>query len=106
MAKPPPLSELDRREFINGHWTTRNTDTAAAEIASILVQVRPERLDAAVQAIEALPGAQIYTRDPKGKLVVVIEAPEVGSIGTALNTISLMPDVLTAALVFHGTDEA
>ena len=44
------------------------------EIASILVQARPERLDEAARAIEALPGAQIYSRDPKGKLVVVIEA--------------------------------
>ncbi len=78
----------------------------AFEIASILVQARPERLDAAAHAIEALPGTQIYSRDPRGKLVVVIEASDVGAIGTTLNTISLMPDVLTAALVFHGTDEA
>lgn len=105
MAEPPRAPELDRREFINGHWTTRDVAVDATEIASILVQVRPERLDEAARAIEALPGAQIYTRDPRGKLVVVIEAPQVGAIGTTLNTISLMPHVLTAALVFHGTDE-
>ena len=75
------------------------------EIASILAQIRPERLDAAASAIESLPGTQIYSRDPRGKLVVVVEAADVGAIGTILNTISLMPDVLTAALVFHGTDE-
>ena len=63
-----------------------------SEIASILVQARPERLDAAARAIEALPGTQIYSRDPKGKLVVVIEASDVGSIGATLNTISLMPE--------------
>jgi nitrate reductase NapD len=63
-------------------------------------------MDEAARAIEALPGAEIYTRDPKGKLVVVLEASDVGVIGTTLNTISLMPHVLTAALVFHGTDEA
>jgi periplasmic nitrate reductase NapD len=98
-------SEVDRREFINGRWRTRAGEPgAAAEIASILVQAKPERLDAAALAIEAMPGTQIYSRDPKGKLVVVIEASDVGSIGSALNTISLMPDVLTAALVFHGTD--
>jgi nitrate reductase NapD len=75
------------------------------EIASILVQARPERLEAAARAIEILPGAQIYSRDPKGKLVVVIEASDVGVIGTTLNAISMMPEVLTAALVFQGTDE-
>ena len=89
----------------NGRRGRANQANAAAEIASILVQARPERLDAAARAIEALPGTQIYSRDPKGKLVVVIEASDVGSIGATLNTISLMPDVLTAALVFHGTDD-
>jgi len=99
-----PKHDVDRRGFINGRWRT-STGAAVSEIASILVQARPERLDAAARAIEALSGAQIYSRDPKGKLVVVLEAPDVGSIGSTLNTISLLPDVLTAALVFHGTDE-
>jgi nitrate reductase NapD len=75
------------------------------EIASILVQVRPALLEAAARAIDALPGTEIYSRDPKGKLVVVIETEDVGAIGATLNTISLMPEVITAALVFHGTDE-
>src|SRR5262245_50611687 len=105
MDRPLPPPGLDRREFINGHWTTRETGGPGAEIASILVQVRRERLDAAAQAIEALPGAQIHTRGPKVNLVAVIEEPAAGAIGTTLNASSLMPDVLTAALVFHGTDE-
>ena len=96
---------VDRRKFINGRWADANSDPPnSVEIASILVQARPERLDAVACAVEALPGAQIYSRDPKGKLVVVLEARDVGSIGTALNRISMLPDVLTAALVFHGTD--
>ena len=100
-----PQRDLDRREFLNGRWQAGVGEPAVSEIASILVQARPERLDAAARAIEALPGTQIYSRDPKGKLVVVIEAADVGGIGATLNTISLMPNVLTAALVFHGTDE-
>jgi periplasmic nitrate reductase NapD len=103
MAGTSDLPDVDRREFINGRWSTASA-ASPAEIASILVQVRPERLDAAGRAIEALPGTQIYSRDPKGKLVVVIETTDVGAIGTTLNEISLLPDVLTAALVFHGTD--
>jgi periplasmic nitrate reductase NapD len=103
MAESPSDPNVGRREFINGRWTA-GVD-APSEIASILVQTRPEQLDSAAHAIESLPGAQIYGRDPKGKLVVVIEASDVGAIGAALNAISQMPDVLTAALVFHGTDE-
>ena len=107
MAETPFVRNVDRRKFINGRWSAQRGDDrpGSVEIASILVQARPERLDAAARAIDALPGAQIYSRDPKGKLVVVIEASDVGAIGTTLNTISMMPDVLTAALVFHGTDE-
>jgi nitrate reductase NapD len=89
---------------MNGGWAAAAAEPIA-EIASILVQTRPERLGRVAQAIEALPGTQIYGRDPKGKLVVVIEASDVGTIGATLNTISLLPNVLTAALVFHGTDQ-
>ena len=105
MVDTPFIRNVDRREFLNGEWTMQsaNQANAAAEIASILVQARPERLDEAARAIEALPGTKIYSRDPRGKLVVVIEASDVGSIGATLNVISLMPNVLTAALVFHGT---
>jgi nitrate reductase NapD len=100
------MRNVDRREFLTVQSKARaDGQDAVSEIASILVQARPERLDEVARAIEVLPGTQIYTRDPRGKLVVVIEAPQVGAIGTTLNTISLMPHVLTAALVFHGTDE-
>jgi nitrate reductase NapD len=107
MRETPFNRHVARREFINGRWTAdAYSPNPPTEIASILVRTRPERLDMAVRAIEALPGAQIYSRDPKGKLVVVLEAANVGEIGTTLNTISLMPAVLTAALVFQGTDGA
>ena len=98
-------SNLDRRGFLNGRWARGDKSERAGEIASILVQVKPERLEAAAQAIVALPNTEIYSRDPRGKLVVIIEASNVGAIGSTLNTISLLPDVLTAALVFHGTDD-
>jgi nitrate reductase NapD len=97
---------IDRRKFMNGGWIGqgRGQSPDIVEIASILVQTRPERLETTAQAIEALPGAQIYSRDPKGKLVVVIEAADTGSIGATLNAISSMPHILTAALVFQGSD--
>jgi nitrate reductase NapD len=37
-------------------------------------------------------------------LVVVLDAPDSGRIGTTLNTIALMPDVYSASLVFHAID--
>jgi nitrate reductase NapD len=107
MAKALTTRTVDRRLFLHGLWGTKGRDQADGtyEVASILVQARPERLEAAGRAIEALPGTAIYSRDPKGKLVVVVEATSVGVIGDLLHSISLMPDVLTAALVFQGTDD-
>jgi periplasmic nitrate reductase NapD len=105
MSEPPMPRSIDRRKFMNGGWTSQDRDQSAdmVEVASILVQTRPEQLDATAAAIETLPGAQIYSRDAKGKLVVVIEAADTGGIGATLNIISSMPHVLTAALVFQGS---
>jgi nitrate reductase NapD len=102
-----PIANIRRRDVLNGHLNGSAGSIAGLpiEIASILVQTWPERLDAAVRKIEAIPGTQVYSRDPKGKLVVVIEAARVGGIGSTLNTISMMREVLSAALVFHVTDE-
>jgi len=104
---PSGRHSVDRRKFINGRWVIDvRRENDSVEIASIVVQARPEHLNEVADAIESLPSAQIYTRDPKGKLVVVIEAADTGSIGATLNAISLLPHVLTASLVFQGSDTA
>lgn len=105
MTKFPMGRDVDRRQFVNGRWAAPASGSAdaACEIASILVQARPDRLDAVARAIEAMPSAQIYSRDARGKLVVVVEASDTGAVGTDLNAISQMPDVLSATLVFQGT---
>jgi periplasmic nitrate reductase NapD len=97
---------MNRRAFISGVWTNsdRLVTPPEGEIASILVQARPESLVEVEAAIAALPGCEIHGRDPRGKLVVVVDAPSAGVIGTTLNTIALTPDVLSAALVFHAID--
>lgn len=97
---------IDRRALITGRLL--NPDRVVAppggEIASILVQARPERLADVETAIVALAGCEIYGRDPRGKLVVVIDTPDAGSLGSTLNTIALLPDVYSASLVFHALD--
>lgn len=97
---------IDRRAFILGR--VANADPSilppGGEIASILVQVRPERLAEVEAAILAISGCEIHGRDPKGKLVVVVDAPDAGAIGTTLNTLALLPDVYSASLVFHAID--
>jgi nitrate reductase NapD len=100
--------QLDRRAFISGRITDPDALIAPpdAEIASVLVQARPERLGEVEAAIVALEGCEIHARDMRGKLVVVIEASSAGAVGATLNQIALLPDVFSAALVFHATDAA
>lgn len=97
---------IDRRALITGRALTAEpvVPPPGGEIASILVQARPERLDAVEVAILALPGCEIHGRDPRGKLVVVVDAPDAGSLGSTLNTIALLPHVHSASLVFHAID--
>jgi periplasmic nitrate reductase NapD len=107
MANSLPVSNVDRRKFLKGRGPGRakQQTNKLCEVASLLVQVRPERLETVARIIARLPGSQIYRRSPQGKLVVVIEADSIGDIGITLNLISSLPHVLSAALVFHGTDE-
>jgi len=103
-----PQSPIDRRTFITGRVlpTDQVVPPPSGEIASILVQAQPDRLDAVEAAIAALRGCEIYGRDPNGKLVVVVDAPDASSLGSTLNTISALPNIYSASLVFHAVEAA
>lgn len=106
MVRPHPV--IDRRALITGRLPQAEPVVAppGGEIASVLVQVRPERLVSAAHAIAGLAGCEIHQRDVRGKLVVVVDAPDAGSLGCTLNAISALPDVYSASLVFHALDAA
>ena len=99
-------TKIDRRTLITGRLLKADPVVAppGGEIASILVQARPERLVAVEASIVRLDGCEVYGRDPRGKLVVVVDAADAGALGTTLNTIALLPDVYSASLVFHAID--
>ena len=97
---------INRRALITGRIINpdRVVTPPEGEIASIIVQARPENLDEVEAAITALGGCEIHGRDPRGKLIVVVDAPDTGSLGSTLTTLSLLPHVHTASLVFHATE--
>jgi nitrate reductase NapD len=100
----------NRRQVIRGQWVVSTarlpSPEGATEIASILVQTRPERLQAVEAAISTIPGAEVFQRDERGKMVVVVEAFGTDPVGEMLTRISLLPDVITATLVYHAIDAA
>ena len=99
-------TNLDRRALLTGRVLATDplVTPPGGEIASILVQVRPERIEDVESAITNMSGCEIHGRDPRGKLVVVVEALNASALGSTLNAIALLPHVYSASLVFHAID--
>jgi nitrate reductase NapD len=97
---------VNRRSLITGRVLGHNPVPAppGGEIASILVQARPEQLADVETEIARLGGCEICGRDARGKLIVVADVPDAGALGVILNTIALLPHVYSASLVFHAID--
>ncbi len=98
-----------RREFLRRGLKLDQTPAAVAEdqtveIVSIIVNAWPRHLDTVAAEIVALGGAEIHGRDPKGKLIVVLEDISQGAVGAKINVISGLPNVMSAVMAFQGTD--
>ena len=100
----------DRRRFMRGQWLREfarlPTPDGASEIASVIVQVLPACMAAVAELIRAIPQAEIAATDPRGKLIVLIEASRDDRLGEILTDLSVLPDVLSATLVYHGIARA
>jgi nitrate reductase NapD len=96
---------LTRRALISGRAEAGPTPPTqgGVEIVSLLVSAWPECLPTVAASILALGNTEIYARDPKGKLVVVLEEDSTAAIGTKINAISGLPHVLSAVMVFQAT---
>jgi periplasmic nitrate reductase NapD len=101
-----PQTAIDRRALITGRALTDERVIAPAfgEIASIVVQASPAHLGTVETDILALPGCEIHGCDPRGKLIVVVDAPNAGALGATMNTIASLAHVHSACLVFHAID--
>jgi nitrate reductase NapD len=99
-----------RRAFIRGQWSPAypkqsRRSARQIEIVSLIVSTWPQYLDAVSEAVQALGNTEIHGRDPKGKLIVVIEASSQGAVGAMINEISGLPHVLSAVMVFQASDD-
>ena len=85
---PMQQSMLDRRALISGRiaesrrsWSRRRAPRSRA----CWCRRAPSGSTQVEAAIAALAGCEIHARDPKGKLVVVMEATTAGALGATLN---------------------
>lgn len=80
---------------------------AEIHIASCIARVRPEALTAVAAAIESVTGSPASAADPAGRLVVVLEGPDTGSLLDQMDRIRALPGVLNIEMVYqHSEDEA
>ena len=73
-------------------------------LASLVVQVRPERQDALCAALDRM-GVEVHAAQG-GKLVVTIEAPDEAALADTMNRMNLLDGVYSATLVFHSYEGA
>ena len=95
MSEPVP----SRRDILTG----RVADAGASRelhVASLVLHVRPENLPQVLPALADMPGVEVPAASG-GKLVVTLETACEADIVTRMNDMSLLPGVLSAALVFH-----
>lgn len=73
-------------------------------ITSLLVHVRPERMDEVRMRILAA-GAEIPIEDPAGKIVAVFETENENLITRFADCIAVAEGVIAANMVFHLIDD-
>jgi nitrate reductase NapD len=67
-------------------------------ISGIVVACVPEHLASVEDAINGLDWAEVHYSDPKGKLVVVIEAADADASGECIGVLQAIPHVTMAAM--------
>ena len=95
-----------RRKFLRLDAATRvaAADSSGIHIAGVVVHTRPESLERVRAGLAKLSGAEIHAADPKGKLVVTLEAASDGIIADLLNTIPEIHGVIACTLAHHHSE--
>jgi nitrate reductase NapD len=88
----------NRREFLQA--ARKPSDASALHISSAVISVLPAERERIVDALKRLPDTEIHYSSVS-KIVIVLEAPESGLLGSRLAEISTWSGVLSANMVFE-----
>lgn len=97
---PQQVNRPSRRSFLRGVLRP-----ASRQIASVVVQARPENMADIEVAIHAMADLEIYGADPAGKLVIVIDAETDGDLLDTIRAVEALDGVITASLVYHQIED-
>lgn len=94
MATPRDLS---RRSFLTGQATS-------IHISSAVVSVLPAHRENVIRLLSNMIGVEVH-HQTTSKIVVVLEGPESGVLGSRLAEIACMDGVLSANMVFEQIEQ-
>ena len=80
------------------------TSPADTNICGVLVRVRPDRVEAAANSLNAIPGVEVHRVLERGQLVVTVEDTPDLRATDALIRLHNVDGVLAASLVYHRID--
>lgn len=69
-------------------------------VSSAIISVLPAFREDVVRLVSEMPSVEVFHQS-KSKIVIVMEAPEGGTIGARLATIASLDGVLSANMVFE-----
>lgn len=92
-----------RRKFLRIEPETP-AEGKGIHIAGLVVHTKPDSLQRVRAGLEKLSGAEVHAADPRGKLVVTVEAASDGMIADLLNTIPGIPGVIACTLAHHHSE--
>jgi nitrate reductase NapD len=70
-------------------------------ISSAIVIPNPDRVQAVVAKLAAVPGVEVAAVSPEGKIIVTIEADGDRSTVGSFEQVSLLDGVMSASMVYH-----
>lgn len=75
-------------------------DGEAVHISSAVVRTRPERAAEVAERLALMPGVEV-AGEQGGKIIVVLEGPDSGTLGARVAEMALMDGVFGANLVYE-----
>jgi nitrate reductase NapD len=75
----------------------------AVNVSGVVVACRPENLDPVADAVRAFPWAEVHHRDPRGRLVVTIEAADADGCAGRLRELQQLEHVVMAEMAEYVT---
>ncbi len=89
-----------RRDLITARFTEQRF-----QIASLLVQARPETIPELTVQLNTLEGIEVHDTDARGRMILTVEAENDSGLLGAITKVENTKGVITTSLVYHQIEE-